>query len=180
MIVEYIKKSERRAILSSAIMILVAILLIIKPETMLSTSVLIFGISLLIDGAYSVILYIVMEREQKMYSYALVEGMVEIMAAMFILMNSNVLISVISIIVGCWIVIKSIMKIQFPINVKNYEGRSWVVILMSAIVTLALAVYIFIEPFNSVVSVTVVSGVFLLITGIVELVESIVMLIKLR
>lgn len=180
MIVEYIKKSERRAILSSAIMILVAILLIIKPETMLSTSVLIFGISLLIDGAYSVILYIVMEREQKMYSYALVEGVVEIMAAMFILMNSNVLISVISIIVGCWIVIKSIMKIQFAINVKNYEGRSWVVILMSAIVTLALAVYIFIEPFNSVVSVTVVSGVFLLITGIVELVESIVMLIKLR
>ena len=180
MIVEYIKKSERRAILSSAIMILVAILLIIKPETMLSTSVLVFGISLLIDGAYSVILYIVMEREQKMYSYALVEGMVEIMAAMFILMNSNVLISVISIIVGCWIVIKSMMKIQFAINVKNYEGRSWVVILMSAIATLALAVYIFIEPFNSVVSVTVVSGVFLLITGIVELVESIVMLIKLR
>ena len=68
MILEYIKKYEKRSILTSIIMILIAILLIIKPVAMLDTFVTIFGIGILLDGIFSIILYIITDREQKIYS----------------------------------------------------------------------------------------------------------------
>lgn len=180
MIVEYIKKCERRSILSSAIMILIAILLMVKPETMISSVMIVLGICLLIDGAYSVILFVAMEKDQKMFSNALVEGMVEIIIAFVVLINSNIIVSILTTIAGIWIIIKSIIKIQFSISVKSVDENSWIWILITAMLTLALGVYMLIQPFSTVVSVAVVSGVFLLITGIIEIVESIAVLIKLK
>ena len=55
-------------------MILVSILLIAKPETMLNTVVTVFGIGMLLDGIFSIVLYIATDKEQKVYSNALAEG----------------------------------------------------------------------------------------------------------
>ena len=180
MILEYIKKCERRSILSSAIMILIAILLMVKPETALNTVMTILGICLLIDGAYSVILYVATDKDQKMFSNALVEGMVEIIIAFVILINANVMLSIVTAIAGIWIIIKSIIKIQLSISVKNVDEKNWVLIFLSSLMTLALGIFVIMEPFDTAISVTIVAGVFLLITGIVEMVESIITLIRLK
>ena len=126
------------------------------------------------------ILFVAMEKDQKMFSNALVEGMVEIIIAFVVLINSNVIVSILTTIAGIWIIIKSIIKIQFSISVKSVDENSWIWILITAMLTLALGVYMLIQPFSTVVSVAVVSGVFLLITGIIEIVESIAVLIKLK
>lgn len=180
MILEYIKKCERRSILSSAIMILIAILLMVKPETALNTVMTILGICFLIDGAYSVILYVATDKDQKMFSNALVEGMVEIIIAFVILINANVMLSIVTAIAGIWIIIKSIIKIQLSISVKNVDEKNWVLIFLSSLMTLALGIFVIMEPFDTAISVTIVAGVFLLITGIVEMVESIITLIRLK
>ena len=180
MITEYIKKCERRSILSSAIMILIAILLIVKPTEAVSTVMTVFGISLLIDGAFSVILYIAMEKEQKMFSNALVEGMVEIMIALVILMNSGFMLSFITVIVGFWIIIKSIMKVQFAVDMKSVDEKSWVLVFIGALITLSVGIFILVEPIASVATVTVASGIVLLIAGVIEAIESIGVLINLK
>ena len=169
MIVEYIKKCERRSIL-----------LMVKPEAMISSVMTVLGICLLIDGAYSVILYVAMEKDQRMFSNALVEGMIEIIIAFVVLINSNVIVSILTTIAGIWIIIKSIIKIQFSISVKGVDENSWIWILITAMLTLALGVYMLIQPFSTVLSVAVISGIFLLITGIIEIVESIAVLIRLK
>lgn len=180
MITEYIKKCERRSILSSAIMILIAILLIVKPTEAVSTVMTVFGICLLIDGAFSVILYIAMEKQQKMFSNALVEGMVEIMIALVILMNSGFMLSFITVIVGFWIIIKSIMKVQFAVDMKSVDEKSWVLVFIGALITLSVGIFILVEPIASVATVTVASGIVLLIAGVIEAIESIGVLIKLK
>lgn len=180
MITEYIKKCERRSILSSAIMILIAILLIVKPTEAVSTVMTVLGICLLVDGAFSVILYIAMEKQQKMFSNALVEGMVEIMIALVILMNSGFMLSFITVIVGFWIIIKSIMKIQFAVDMKSIDEKSWVLVFIGALITLSVGIFILVEPIASVATVTVASGIVLLIAGVIEAIESIGVLIKLK
>ena len=125
MILEYVKKYERRSILSAAIMIFIGILLMVKPETMLSSIMTILGVCLLIDGAYSVILYIAMEKDQKLYSNALVEGMVEIIAALVVLINAHLIAAILVGIAAVWIIIKSIIKIQFSISIKSVDEKSW-------------------------------------------------------
>lgn len=180
MITEYIKKCERRSILSSAIMILIAILLIVRPTEAVSTVMTVLGICLLVDGAFSVILYIAMEKQQKMFSNALVEGMVEIMIALVILMNSGFMLSFITVIVGFWIIIKSIMKIQFAVDMKSIDEKSWVLVFIGALITLSVGIFILVEPIASVATVTVASGIVLLIAGVIEAIESIAVLIKLK
>ncbi len=180
MILEYVKKYERRSILSAAIMIFIGILLMVKPETMLSSIMTILGVCLLIDGAYSVILYIAMEKDQKLYSNALVEGMVEIIAALVVLINAHLIAAILVGIAAVWIIIKSIIKIQFSISIKSVDEKSWVWVLISGVLTLALGVYMLVQPLTTVFSVTVIAGLFLLITGVIEMVESIAVLIKLK
>lgn len=180
MITEYIKKCERRSLLSSAIMILIAILLIVKPTEAVSTVMTVLGICLLVDGAFSVILYIAMEKQQKMFSNALVEGMVEIMIALVILMNSGFMLSFITVIVGFWIIIKSIMKVQFAVDMKSVDEKSWVLVFIGALITLSVGIFILVEPIASVATVTVASGIVLLIAGVIEAIESIGVLIKLK
>jgi len=180
MILEYVKKYERRSILSAVIMIFIGILLMVKPETMLSSIMTILGVCLLIDGAYSVILYIAMEKDQKLYSNALVEGMVEIIAALVVLINAHLIAAILVGIAAVWIIIKSIIKIQFSISVKSVDEKSWVWVLISGVLTLALGVYMLVQPLTTVFSVTVIAGLFLLITGVIEMIESIAVLIKLK
>ena len=179
-ILEYIKKYEKRSILTSIIMILIAILLIIKPVAMLDTFVTIFGIGILLDGIFSIILYIITDREQKIYSNALVEGIFGIIIASLILINKNVMIAIIPVLVGIWIIIKSITKMQLSFNVRSVNEKSWVLILISSLITLAIGIIILVDPFETMISITMLAGILLLTTGIIDVAESISMLWKLK
>ncbi len=180
MILEYIKKYEKRSILTSIIMILIAILLIIKPVAMLDTFVTIFGIGILLDGIFSIILYIITDREQKIYSNALVEGIFGIIIASLILINKNVMIAIIPVLVGIWIIIKSITKMQLSFNVRSVNEKSWVLILISSLITLAIGIIILVDPFETMISITMLAGILLLTTGIIDVAESISMIWKLK
>jgi len=178
MISEYIKRFEKRTIISSIIMILVSILLIAKPETMLNTVVTVFGIGMLLDGIFSIVLYIATDKEQKVYSNALAEGILGILISILILIKKDFVISIIPILVGIWIIIKSITKIQLSLNVKTVDEKSW--ILLSALITLVIGIIIIVNPFDTMVSVVMFAGILLLVTGVIDIVESICMLIKLK
>lgn len=177
---EYIKRYEKRSIATSIIMILIAILLIIKPATILNTIITIFGIGMLLDGIFGVILYIITDKEQKIFSNALVEGIFAIIVAVLVLMNKNLVISMLPIVAGIWIIVKSITKIQLSFNVRSVNEKSWGLILVSALITLVIGIMVLVEPFATMVSVTVLAGIFLLTTGIVDVIESICMLVKLK
>ena len=100
MLLEYMKRYEKRTIVSSILMAVIAILLIIEPETMLNTVMLILGIGILIDGLISVIVYIFTDKEQRAFSNSLVEGTLALVIAILILTNKKIMISIIPIIIG--------------------------------------------------------------------------------
>ena len=91
MLLEYMKRYEKRTIVSSILMAVIAILLIIEPETMLNTVMLILGIGILIDGLISVIVYIFTNKEQRAFSNSLVEGTLALVIAILILTNKKII-----------------------------------------------------------------------------------------
>ena len=72
MLLEYMKRYEKRTIVSSILMAVIAILLIIEPETMLNTIILILGIGILLDGLISIIVYVFTNKEQRAFSNSLI------------------------------------------------------------------------------------------------------------
>lgn len=177
---KYIKEYEKRSIISSIIMIFIASLLIVEPAIMLNTIVTIFGFGILIDGILSSILYIFIDKEHKMYSNALAEGVLEIIAAVLILLNRTFMISIIPVLIGIWIIVKSIIKLQLSLNIKSQVQNSWIFILISSIVTLTIGLISIIHPFDTMVTITVLSGILLLVSGVINIIESIYILINLK
>ena len=111
MIKEYIKKYNRSSIITSILMIIVAILLIVKPLKTMEWIVILLSVIIIIDGVFDFINYFRSDKETKLYSFGLVEGLLEILAGILIIFNKDVLIAFLPLILGIWIILKNIIKI---------------------------------------------------------------------
>ena len=180
MIKEYIKKYEKSSIASSILMIVMAILLMLKPTAILNTIVTIFGLIILAQGIISLILYFISGKEERAFSNALVEGILFTIVSLLILKNKSFMISAMPIMVGVWIIIRSIVKVQLSFNMKAADEKSWVLLLISSLITLIIGIIAVVNPFEIMVTVTILTGGMLLGTGIIDLVESICIIRKLK
>ena len=90
------------------------------------------------------------------------------------------MIAIIPVLVGIWIIIKSITKMQLSFNVRSVNEKSWVLILISSLITLAIGIIILVDPFETMISITMLAGILLLTTGIIDVAESISMIWKLK
>ena len=179
MIKEYIKKYEKSSIISSILMIVMAILLMLKPTAILNTIVTIFGLIILAQGIISLILYFISGKEERAFSNALVEGILFTIVSLLILKNKSFMISAMPIMVGVWIIIRSIVKVQLSFNMKAADEKSWVLLLISSLITLIIGIIAVVNPFEIMVTVTILTGGMLLGT-IIDLVESICIIRKLK
>ena len=123
MLKEYIKKYNKSSIITSILMIIVAILLITQPLKTIEWIVIFFGIIIIIDGIFDFINYFKSDKEIRLYSFDLVEGLLEILAGVLIILNRNILIAFFPLMLGIWMIVKNIIKIQLSLNLKQvYEN----------------------------------------------------------
>ena len=106
MIIEYLKKHERASVLISILMIITAILLICKPSAFLTLVIVLFGIGTVIEGLAHIINYIFLSKEEKIYSYEILEGIFSIIAGILILAWKERVISIFPLLVSFWIMMK--------------------------------------------------------------------------
>lgn len=178
MIKEYIKKYNRSSIITSILMIIVAILLIVKPIKAMEWIIIFLSAIIIIDGIFDFINYFKSDKETKLYSFGLIEGLLEVLAGILVILNKDILIAFLPLILGSWIILKNIIKIQLAINLKQFCS-DWYLLLIFAILSLLFGILIILNPF-SVITITLLSGIFLLITEIFNLIENIYFMIKLK
>ena len=116
MILEFLKKYEKESIIISILLLLVAIFLIAKPGIALSTAVILFAVVFIVDGIINVVAYIMEEQQIRAFSSELIIGILLVILGLIILFNQPLFISMLPIMIGTWIFIKSIMKFQLAIN----------------------------------------------------------------
>lgn len=178
MILEYLKKYEKESIVISVILIVIAIFLIAKPGIALTTAVTIFGIIFLVEGIIGIISYMREEPEVRAFSSELMMGILLAMLGLIILFNRPLFISMIPIITGIWIIIRSIMKFQFAINLKSVVAEKWGWMLVSSILMCILGVLIIVNPFEAIVTLTRFIGIMIVIVEVIDIFESIYFLAK--
>ncbi len=180
MIIEYLRKFEKQSIITSILLILVAIFLIAKPGIALSTAVTIFGVIILVYGVINIISYVLEEPEVRAFSNELIMGILLTILGVIILFNKALFISILPIITGMWIVIRSIMKFQLAINLKSTLTDKWGWLLVSSIIMCILGIIIVANPFEAIFTITRFIGIMLIITEVFDLIESIYVLIKVK
>lgn len=178
--VDFLKKYEKSSMVNSILLILISIFLIIKPEIALNTIAIIFGVIFIIESIINIFSYFRYEKEMRIYSNQIINGIFCGIAGILILFNKEMFISIIPIVIGTWIIIKSIVKFQIALNINATMDKNWILILISSIITLVLGITIVINPFEAIFVITMSIGIIILVTEIIDLIESTYILFKIK
>ena len=151
MIRNYIKNYERYAILISILMIFFSIFLIVKPDASILFFILLFGVLLVISGLGSLFSYFLTEKEDRLFSFDLISGILTILCGVFTIIYRNDLVQVLPIILGLWIIFSSLLKMQVAINFSSFS-KSYLWLLLLEVLMIVLGVVLITNPFEIKVS----------------------------
>lgn len=180
MIKEWIKKYQKTSMLTSILMMILSIFLMIKPLESLKFVVMIFAAITLIDGIIHIISYLKIPKDSRMMSFSFLEGMLETLAAILIFFNWQTLLSFLPIMIGVWIIIKSLLRVQIALNLRDFPHSNWQFMLGLAILLIVLGILIILDPFGTILTLTTLTGIILFLSEIINLIEDIYILIKIK
>ena len=128
----------------------------------------------------SFISYFMLPNEERLFSLDLVTGIVTTLTGSLIYLYRMDLINVFPVILGIWIIVSNLIKMQLSINLSAIAGSNWFLLLITQILMIILGVVLITNPFSSLIALTTLAGSFLIIAEVASLIESIYILVKLR
>lgn len=180
MIKDYIKKYEGCSIVVSILMICLSLFLMFKPLESLEVFTVIFAIIILLSGLGYLISYFTISKESRLFSIDLLLGLVTIISGIMLLVYKKDVINVFPIILGIWIIISNLFKLQLSINLSLFLDNAYLGLVLITILMIVFGLLLIINPFASFMTITVTAGTLLLITEVINLIESIYVIIKLN
>lgn len=170
-----VKKSLNRlwwnSILTSLIFIIVGILLIIKPEEIITIISMIVGIGIIIIGIFAFIKYL-KYKTLNGYGFDLVYGIICIIAGTLLVLNPKAVASVLPLILGVWMLINGIFKIQYVLELRNYDRKFWIWSIILTILTLGCGILFIFNPFKGAKIITQILGGTIVAYAIMDIVNS--------
>ena len=180
MIKDYIKKYEGCSIIVSILMICLSLFLMFKPLESLEVFTVIFAIIILLSGLGYLISYFTISKESRLFSIDLLLGLVTIISGIMLILYKKDVINVFPIILGIWIIISNLFKLQLSINLSLFLDNAYLGLVLITILMIVFGLLLIINPFASFMTITVTAGTLLLITEVINLIESIYVIIKLN
>lgn len=169
---DIIKKKEIKGILGSLLLIVLSIFLMLKPIEIIGTLIKVIGMILLICGVFDFANYFVNKKEESLFDYGLVKGIIEITIGVLFIFKYDLLINLFPCILGLIIVFINIFKLQTAISLKEFESNYMTGVIISSL-SIILGLVIVINPFETIEVVVIVSGAVLLISELSNIIYSI-------
>lgn len=176
---EEIKKFNIRSIITSLVLILLGIAIIVNPNKILSIIIKIIGVGIILDGAWHILEFINQTFEEKALSFKLVQGLGEIFLGIMAIINSTWVISVLYILIGLFITMESILKMQMNILLKNEIINKKLPIIIAAI-GIIIGIFIIANPLIASKYINTMVGITVIIAELPNLIESIYLAIKIK
>jgi len=176
---DQIKRFNIRSIITSIVLILLGIAIIVNPNAILSIIVKILGVGIILDGVWHIFQFTNETWEEKAISIKLVQGLGEIFLGIMAIIHSTWVISVLYIIIGLWISMESILKLQMCILLKNEIINKKIPLIIS-ILGIIIGIFIIANPLIASKYINIMMGVTIIVAELPNLIESIYLAIKLK
>lgn len=173
MIKDLIKQMEKKSIFSSVLLIIFSIFLILKPADMTKTLIIIIGVILLVDGIISIVNYLSSNKEFRLFSIGVFEGLFESLTGTLFLINYESLIVNFPIILGIIIIVKNVFRLQTTLALQQLDYKNWAYKFLISTIVILLGIVILINPFSTLKTLVISSGIIILISEIVNIIYSI-------
>lgn len=162
---KFLKKSSWTDMIVSMLFVLFGIMLIAKPESIMSIISILLGAICVAMGVLKGIDYFASGKND---NYLLAIAIVAIITGIIIMFCANIILSVFRILIAIWIIYSGIMNLQTTIVWKDYESRLWLLTLLFAITMIIAGIYILI---NNGAMLQIVGGI-IVTYGILDILES--------
>ena len=171
------KRISNQVIVLSVFAVVVGLTVVLWPKLTLFSVALLFGAYMLVRGLDLMIIAIGARK----YIFPLniaVQGAISIIFGLLIFFDTTRMISLISIIIGFWMVIIGVDYAKFALSMKTLEQAPWMMILILSVIDIALGVLVVCVPEVGTTSIIISAGMILIIHSLIELVSMVFIKLK--
>lgn len=174
------KNFRRTVSISSVAFILVGLALLLWPDLSLRLVCGLFGLVILLKGISSIYAFFKDEVRGFFSYFGWMFGAVAVALGIFLLIRPQTVVSILPILVGLFVIIDGVMRVQTAFELRAAGYDRWWSMLILALISAALGVLMLVNPFGTVELLVMAIGVILLVEGVLNLAGSIWAAIQLK
>ncbi len=149
----------------------VGLIFLVYPDVSVTVIGIIFGLLITVLGGVLIYTYL-KRREIPLFRFNLIYGILGVILGILTIISPFTFTQVITIFIGIWILYMAIIKIDFAIRLKLLEERSWLFLLVSALLEIFMSILIFINPFSNLI-ITEIAGAYFVLCGILNCTDAV-------
>ena len=164
---EIMKRELNVSIIASIIYIILGFIVISNPIATLNIVSITISISAIVYGIVITVINIANFKQEG----NLLFGILLLVMGISLLIYPSSLNVLISLGIGIWFIASSVSRIKFATLLKDVQGINWIIILISAVITLMIGISFIFTPLASAVTLTTVSGILMIVYSICDIFE---------
>lgn len=172
MIQNKLRNTRILVILRGVIAILFGLMALAYPRITVLIMAIGFGFFTLIGGIFLIIASLQRRKHTKYWGYWLFEGIIDAIIGLIILLDPRISVTVLLVIMGFWAVTGGLILMWLSFKMRNQQDQRSQGVLFLSILFLLFGAVLFLNPFGSALSFTIITGIFALIYGVVSLINA--------
>ena len=153
-------------------LLICGLVLLLMPELTLVTIANVIGILVIMIGAFFLIGYF-LRKELAAGNNDLIKGLVIVCIGIFICVKSELVVSVLPVVLGIGVVLSGILKLQHAFDLKRMGFDTWVRIGLTAVVNIFIGLIVILNPFSTVAWLMRLVGIGFLFSVVTDLITTI-------
>ncbi|MCM1190829.1 MAG: DUF308 domain-containing protein [Butyrivibrio sp.] len=167
-----LKEMKWDALSTGVLYIVLGVMALALPETMEKILGYMIGVVLITGGAVSMISYLIRDARQNYYHNDFLHGLIGIAAGILVLVKMEVVIGLISFLLGVLVLVSGCSKLQDVIDMKRLECGNWIVMLVIAVVNVGFGILLICNPFSWTILLFRLLGIGLIFSGVIDCVST--------
>ncbi len=161
-------KAFKTSMISWIIFIILGIFLFTKAELTLKIISYVVGGTLFL--AIVPIIKALLTKNVSYMNYSFISEIFMVTAGIIIILNPELIASIIPILIGIIMIVNGVSKFQFALALKSSNVKNWVFNLILSAIVISLGIIFLVNPFKGAVAITKVIGIFMIAYSIVDMI----------
>lgn len=153
-------------------LLICGLVLLLIPELTLVTIANVIGIFVIVIGAFFLVSYF-MRKELAAGNNDLIKGLVIVFVGVFICVKSELVVSILPVVLGIGVVLSGILKLQHAFDLKRMGFDTWVRIAITAVINVFIGLIVILNPFSTAAWLMRLVGIAFIFSGVTDLVTTI-------
>lgn len=160
------KPFQKAMLISSVVYLVIGLILIIWPDAARQIIIYAIGAAALLYGGFRIVDFFVRkEHLSGTVQIGVALGIACLLLGLFLIFKVNLVVTLLAAIIGVAVIVDSVLRLQIALNLRHIGAQYWVILLVTALVTLGFGILLLFNPFTVVKVATIVGGVLLLLDG---------------